>query len=68
MASTHLVTQNENFDIFARKLQKFSFKTFFRKTYFTQFREFVYNIQDCRFKGLDLISTVALDIANRFIS
>ena len=43
MASIQLATQKKNFDSFARTLLKISSKTFHRKTYFTEFFEFVYN-------------------------
>ena len=43
MASTLSVTQKSNFAFFGKIIQKTSCKTFHRKTYFAQFREFVYN-------------------------
>lgn len=39
-----LPTRKASFDSCARKLQTISCKLFHRKTYFTQFREFDYNI------------------------
>ena len=44
MTSTQLAIQKENFDIFARLLQKINCKVFHRKTYVAQFCEFVYNL------------------------
>ena len=44
MVNTNLATQITNFDICFRKLQKISCQAFPRKSYFTYFFEFVYNI------------------------
>ena len=44
MVSTEPVTQEVDFDSCARKLQRISFETFPRKTYFTWFPKFIYNI------------------------
>ena len=44
IASTKPMTQKTNFDIYGKKLRKISCKTFHRKTCFTYFGEFLYNL------------------------
>ena len=52
MASTQPTTQRANFDICATGSRKISWKTFHRKTYFTQFHDFLYNLLSKIFVGL----------------